>query len=179
MTDPFQDPQSIHDPTTATSPPASWGDLVRKNQLKFAKPPGCIIARDDATVIATDTFTSVTFDEDDLYDTDAYHSTVTNADRVTVPDALGGVYWVGFQVEFTPNPTGHRAVRFVKNTSTTKILQQVPAVGGSSSTILSGMYPLRLDGGDYVRFQMRQSSGNNLGVENARAWLMWFGETSL
>ena len=39
MTTPYVDPQTVHNPTTGTSPPASWGDTVRDNQQYFSTPP--------------------------------------------------------------------------------------------------------------------------------------------
>ena len=54
---------------------------------------GCVITRTTNQAIATLTSTSVLMTTE-LLDTDNYHSTVTNTNRITVPAGLAGVYTV-------------------------------------------------------------------------------------
>lgn len=101
------------------------------------------------------TLTAVLWPVED-YDTDAYHSTVTNTSRFTVP--LAGKYEVGATVKWDSNTAGTRAVYVVVNgvTGTRRAGVLNPASAGlvqSVSTVLD------LAANDYVEFYVQQDSG--------------------
>ncbi len=164
MTTPYVDPQTVHNPSTGSSPPAAWGDTVR-NGLEYAvRTPGCVLRRLDNQALAVATFTAVIFDESpDLRDTDNFHSTVTNPSRVTIPAGLGGWYrltgWIFYD---TTALTGSRILAFKVN-GTLALYQMVLAQANPSyGSSVNGSWVVELQAGDYVELMAHSNSGTGV-----------------
>ncbi len=171
MTTPYVDPQTIHNPTTGTSPPAAWGDTVRDDLEFLARTPGCIVRRTTTFEVPDDALTAVEFTAADVRDTDGYHSTVTNATRMTVPTGLGGLYEVGGNVSWNAG-IGNRVLRLRKNGSTTfGSVQQV--VGTGEFVGQSVCVPVLLNAGDYVEAVVYQDSGAALDLLSSPEAIAW------
>jgi len=99
----------------------------------------------------------------ETYDTDSFHSTVTNPSRFTIPAGKGGTY-LFFATGGTDYYTGGLGIRFAKNGTNQGSAYynfSSPASGlfvGSLTTVLS------LVATDYVELVMIQNSGSNKAV---------------
>lgn len=164
----YSDLNSIHNPATGTSPPASWGDQVRDNLEHLARPPGCFVERTATVSVSNNTITAIEFTAADGRDTDNFHSTVTNSDRITIPSGLGGWYHMVGQVTFASNSTGRRLARWrVNGADALPVLAAAPDPGGS--TVLQCTGELLLSAGDYLQLVVLQTSGGALNVTAAWA----------
>ncbi len=116
-----------------------------------------------ATSIANGTWTGLTFTSES-FDTDNWHSTSTNTDRIT--PTLAGIYRVEIQVAFAPSATGMRGVRIFKNGSTKIGGVQLPASPAGVMTLLYAATTMNMNGTtDYFSTEVRQTSGGNLALE--------------
>lgn len=126
----------------------------------------CRATRASVQGAANSTWTALFFDAED-FDTDAFHSTSTNTDRVTIPASMGGIYLiVANDGAWAPSATGQRAFAISKN--------GVPGVGtilatqvdaGSAAAGLAGNNVsaiASLSAGDYVQAAIYQNSGGAL-----------------
>lgn len=96
----------------------------------------------------------------EVLDSDDYHDTGSNTERITIPVGLGGLYAVhatcDFAIGFTAPTSGHVIGSIVKNVSGTPVIKQQRihySVIPSSSVVtvsLSGV--LELEAGDYIVF---------------------------
>jgi hypothetical protein len=128
--------------------------------LKWAKSPNFVgtgIFQSVGVSIANNTDTLLTFDSEN-FDTDAFHSTVTNTGRITIPTGLGGKYLVNFSMRWDANVTGERRYRIYKNGSAIVTSSGSPLnfETTSKSVIIS------LAAGDYIELYAFQSSGGAL-----------------
>lgn len=105
--------------------------------------------------IADSTLTAVTWPNED-FDTDAYHSNVTNNSRFTA--AIAGKYLVGASIQWDANTTGIRELYAVVNgvTSTRLAGSVQPASAGLVQNL---SIALDLAAADYIEFYVRQNSG--------------------
>lgn len=110
--------------------------------------------------IANNTEVVLTWDSE-VFDTDAYHSNVTNNSRLTVPVGKAGKYQINAQISFDVNGTGRRAISFRKNGTTIKYSPDVVANAsiyvGNDLTIIADLAE-----GDYIELVVYQNSGGNL-----------------
>jgi hypothetical protein len=172
MTTPFVDPQSLHNPATGTSPPASWGDAVRDGVVFCATPPSCRANRTTTQSIADITSTAVSFTAADSWDTDSFHSTVSNQSRLTVPSGLGGKYLIVATANWANNSTGWRNLRIRANGST-----DLATAGVGTGT--ANPYPIstittveQLAAGTYIEVTAWQNSGAALDITAANVTIM-------
>ncbi len=121
---------------------------------------GCYLQRSTNQTIANATLTSVTWDTETL-DTNAYHSTSTNTDRITIPSGKAGKYMVGFTLTYTGSSTGIRVGQIRKN-GTSVSQTSLQSVSGAGNTVLSKTHVIDLTVGDYIDLQAYQNSGGNL-----------------
>jgi hypothetical protein len=181
----YSDPNSIHNPATGTSPPASWGDNIRDNVVWLAgdgasgnSKPMCRVYHNASQNIATATWTSVLCNSE-RYDIGGMHSTTTNTSRITVPTGGAGVYHIGGQVRFATNATGIRAIRLLLN-NTTSIGQRNSTATSTDPCHIGIACDYKLAAGDYVEVQVYQSSGGILAVDSSSAespefYVHWVG----
>lgn len=110
--------------------------------------------------ISNNTITAVTWNSED-FDTDGFHSTSSNTDRITIPSGKNGKYLFVAQLKYNENATGARQLRLNKNG--TFISHGVVAVNsGSSSTTVNLSIILDLVATDYITVDAFQGSGGAL-----------------
>ena len=100
---------------------------------------------------------------DETYDTDGFHSTSVNTERMTIPAGLAGYYEVTANVGFDTNTAGRRLLQIRKNGTAIAV--------GEASSATSTNFPafntsliVNLAVGDYVDFEAYQTSGGSLDV---------------
>ena len=163
MTTPYVDPQTVHNPTTGTSPPASWGDTVRDNQQLFSAPPSVKAVRTAVQSLAHNTSSALQFNAADAWDTDSFHSTTTNNTRITVPAGLGGKYHIIGEANFSLGADSQR-YGFIRLNGSTVIGSFRGPSGATSNFIASVQILYQLAAGDYIEFVCFQFSGVALDV---------------
>jgi len=140
--------------------------------LKWAAPTaaswvGCVLTNSAAQSIANNTYTALTFNTESL-DTDGFHSTVTNTNRITIPAGKAGKYLITVMASFTANGTGARELFLLVNDtqpsgSATKFsTEDQPNASFNSSLV--GSIVLDLTVGDYVNASVFQASGGALNI---------------
>ena len=110
--------------------------------------------------LTNNTLTALAFDSES-FDTDAYHSTVTNTSRLTVPTGKGGYFLISASVEWPSNTTGARQL-FIRVNGTSYIggvAINSPPTGSSIQTV--GLI-YNLADADYVEAVAAQGSGGAL-----------------
>lgn len=107
--------------------------------------------------LSTATETALTFDSE-RYDTAAYHSTVTNTERLTVP--VTGYYHIGAIARITNSPGDPSYILLQINGTTTIALDLIANNSNIPMGVVSCDY--QLTAGDYVKvFVYVQSSSKN------------------
>ena len=135
--------------------------------LKWATPAsttfsGCLYGKTTNQTLANGTTTAITFANAATYDTDSYHSTVTNNTRFTAPSGKTGYYLVYGQINYDSNATSYRTFSIKKNNGTADFIF---TNGGTSFTANNNFYMiLDLTAGDYLEITGQQGSGGNLDV---------------
>ena len=126
---------------------------------------GCSVYLSVSQSIANSTNQAITFDSEE-YDTNGFHSTVTNTSRLTIPASYGGYYRISCLVGFASNATGVRNAKIYKNgTSIFNFSQPITATGNPQSA--GGTATVNLAVGDYIELIAVQTSGGNLDAVNA------------
>ena len=119
---------------------------------------GCSLA--DSAVngqsIANNTYTALTWDLED-YDTDSFHSTVTNTDRITIPTGKGGKYQVTAIANWGSNTAGQRVMKIYKNGAAFKGAGLSPAAGYPGNVVTC---TINLVATDYLSVYVFQNSGS-------------------
>lgn len=137
--------------------------------LKWATPAapsfvGCSLTKSGNQSINDSTYTAITFDTE-LFDTDAFHSTVTNTARITIPSGKGGKYLFVATSDIAANTTGIRQAGFWKNGSIQKGQVALSAASaGETKITVSAIYDLVAT--DYIEFYVYQNSGAARNVLN-------------
>ena len=115
--------------------------------------------------VANTAATKVNFDSED-FDTDGFHSNVTNNTRITIPSGKDGYYFVYGLIHWSPNTAGRRVLYISKNNATV-----VQNEGFSVAT--NTQYPalwlgqvFNLVAGDYLELEAFQSTGGSLNLNN-------------
>lgn len=164
MTTPYVDPQTVHNPTTGGSPPASWGDTVRDNQQLFSTPPSVKAVRTAVQSVAHNTYTALAFTAVDEWDTDSFHSTTTNNTRITVPTGLGGKYHIIGRATFAAGADSTRLIQVRLNGAT--VIGLLQATAGVAAGAFAGSVPIMyaLAAGDYIELICYQFSGVALNI---------------
>ena len=126
---------------------------------------GARVYKSAAQSISNNTQTTVAFDAE-YYDTDGYHSNVTNNSRMIVPAGLGGVYQVRGRINFTSNATGARYAIIGLNGQTSAQYDSYvvyQAVNGAE-TMIDVSTIISLTAGDYVELFGIQVSGSTINI---------------
>jgi hypothetical protein len=117
--------------------------------------------------IATATFTSITYDTEDV-DSDGMHSTVTNTSRATAVHP--GWYRFSGGNTWASNATGRRGYRGMVNGAVingTSVLMPATLAAAVGPAYRTKLYFLNVT--DYFEFQAFQDSGGNLATLNSAA----------
>lgn len=113
---------------------------------------GCEARRTTTQSIPDITGTDILFDAED-FDSDSYHSTSSNTNRITIPTGLGGIYAVSFYID----AVGISAAQmFIIKNGTTAIRRK--AVVAPLDTLNWTGY---LAAGDYITAAVFQTSGGS------------------
>jgi hypothetical protein len=135
---------------------------------------GCQVYRTTNLSTSNGTTTSITYDSEVL-DTDGFHSTVTNTDRLTVPTGKGGKYLINAQISWAGNTTGARELRLHKFTPSETTACIVGNYPSNASAFLQQLTWIQdLTAGDYLVVKVEQASGGSLNVTgSAAAYTCW------
>jgi hypothetical protein len=128
---------------------------------------GCQVYRTTNLSTNNGTTTSITFDSE-VFDTDGFHSTSSNTDRLTVPAGKGGKYLINAQISWAGNATGVRELRlhkFLPSESNANIVTNNPPDASTFTQQLTWIQDL--SAGDYVVVKVEQTSGGSLNVSGA------------
>lgn len=132
-------------------------------------------ATNSGSVSATNGAETVQTYDTTLFDTDSFHSTVTNTSRLTVPTNLGGHYVVGQTGEFASNASGDRYMVIRKNGSSGQI--QTIGMGhatGATGAFCSCVAFVTLVDTDFIEVYNFQNSGGGINsVNNGLLPMLW------
>ena len=127
---------------------------------------GCSLTKSANQSAADETETIVTFDQE-TFDTDGFHSNVTNNSRITIPTGKGGKYLLVGALDFATNATGRRRLSFYKNGSRESTSIQLMAVSTATQTTnITSSLVINLVATDYVELSAFQGSGGALDVRS-------------
>ena len=171
----YVDPQTLHNPATGTSPPATWGQQVRDNQELFVNPPRWMFRQVAASgdhvsgVWSTLGWSAGTERED----SDGFHSETVANTRVTIPAGLGGYYLMTAGLAWgAPSTTGIRGVAVVVN-GTDYFDVMAPAAGYTPQTV-TALVDLAV--ADYVEVELFHTRTVGLATTNARFSGVWVSD---
>lgn len=123
---------------------------------------GCVLTQSVSTQsIATNTLTAVTFNTEAI-DTNGYHSTSSNTDRITIPSTKVGKYMVTGSISMSASSTGARVVKLSKNGSVIYETSFPATSSGTSFGIIS--FVVDCASADYLTLSMFHTAGGNLNV---------------
>lgn len=138
-------------------------DSTAATGIKWATPSGgsfvgCSLYNSAVTSIPNVTYTLMPLNTED-FDTDAFHSTVTNNTRITIPSGKAGKYQVNWFLRTDSNTTGVKEIEFRKNGSGIKYFSQS---GMAASVLPTAGFSiiLSLAVGDYIEIAGYQNSGS-------------------
>lgn len=121
---------------------------------------GCVLTKSVGQTIANSTNVDVTWDTESL-DTNGFHSTVTNTDRITIPSGYAGKYLVVAQLSYGNNATGDlRRSLIFKNTTQLSYANVRPNRATPVASFIADMAV-----GDYFKAVANQDSGGDLTLE--------------
>jgi len=143
---------------------------IAASKLAFS---GCSLYKSVNEAYASGAWANLLFDSES-FDTDSYHSTVANTQRITV--SATGYYFFFATVQYANNATGFRAIRFDKNNGTYYFKKSHNSNdGGTVNGYLSSSGIIYLTAGDYVQVNFYQDSGGNLNIIGGTAESTAFG----
>ena len=121
---------------------------------------GCSLNNSATFSISNNVDTTLTFDTE-LFDTNGFHSTSSNTDRITIPTGYAGKYLLLFSGRYSGTAAGTRNFTLFKNGS--KLLDYYDMGGFSGSlTNITRSVILDLAVGDYITIKTFQNSGSTL-----------------
>jgi len=146
-------------------------DSVEATGLKWAAPAasgfsGARLTNSTTYTINTATDTLLTFDTE-TFDTNSYHSTVTNTSRLTAPST--GYYFFEAQINWDYGGTApnNPILRVKKNGS---IYQVANSFGTANrSSVMQTIGVISLTATDYIEIEVRQDSGGQVTIINGNA----------
>lgn len=141
------------DSTAATG--IKWADATGGSKTF----EGVRVFKSAAQSISNSTVTDLTFDSES-FDTNAYHSTSTNTDRLTVPTGKAGKYLVIAKMSFAGGVNGIRQVYVYKNTTVADLVTWQNTSNSDADMCLSTIVDLSV--GDYVKMAVWQNNGGSL-----------------
>jgi hypothetical protein len=105
---------------------------------------------------------NATFDEE-LFDTDGYHSISSNTDRITIPSGKAGYYLIIGRATWSYSNTGQRIGTIRKNAASTQLAQETQInMTNNYFTSLTVQIVANLAVGDYVVFENYQDGTGSL-----------------
>ena len=122
----------------------------------------CRVWHNADQTISHNTYSYLSFNQED-FDTDGMHDTVTNNGRITIQRE--GTYLVGFTHAWAGNSTGIRT-GYLEVNRTYYIGTWSQSIVGSDPHYVHGCAIDELSAGDYIENAVFQTSGGNLAVKN-------------
>jgi hypothetical protein len=148
-------------------------DSAETTGLKWATPAagpsfaGCGLTA-SAQSISNNTTTIVNFGTE-LFDTDSFHSTVTNTGRITVPSGKAGKYLLSFILQWqTPSATGRRygGITYYNSANAAQFSRFAEITpNGTSYPTLMGSAIIDAVVGDYFVIEVNQASGSAMDIQ--------------
>ena len=123
---------------------------------------GCVITRTSNQSIPNVTSTAVDM-ATELLDTDGFHSTVTNTNRITVPAGLAGVYTVFAYCRWDGSAAVTNPIIIISLNGNAVTRSQVLGAAFYTPTAVSWVGYLAV--GDWVEMRVYHSSGANRNVD--------------
>jgi hypothetical protein len=123
--------------------------------------------------VANATTTNITFDSED-YDSDGFHSTSSNTERITIPSGKAGKYLITGQIYWGGVNAGVRSVFMYKNVST--LVGNFPVMSSASGGENVGTrfsIVLDLAEADYIRISGYQNSGTSVNAEGSAGYTIF------
>lgn len=127
---------------------------------------GCRLYASNTQSIGNSSWTAVTFDTEEA-DTDAFHSTVSNTSRITIPTGKDGYYAGVAIITWDTNTTNNRYVWWRKNGSDMRGSLAWGVASSSRSTIVCPIPALSLVATDYLEVGVFQDSGGSRTIGDA------------
>ena len=134
--------------------------------LKWATPAvatptfvGCSLTKSAAQSIASGTETIVTYDTE-VFDTDGFHSTVTNTGRITIPTGKAGKYL--FTAQLMIDSSTFQTQGVLRKNGSGEIIYYAPKSPTAPCVIFSAILPASV--GDYFETVAYQGSGTSKNV---------------
>lgn len=159
----YADPQATHNPSPGTSPPASWGDILRDDHEWTNRNKPHARAYNNANIsIANGAVTAVLLNSERV-DVGGMHSTSSNTSRLTVPSGGDGWYTGMASASLASNATGYRICEVRLNGSTV-IASDIRGAVSGGTTDFTIPWDWQMVAGDYVEMCVFQTSGGNLNL---------------
>jgi hypothetical protein len=134
---------------------------------------GCLITGNAGITLTNNADTTITWNTE-LFDTNAFHSTATNTERITIP--VAGKYKVYFQHYIAAGGAGERASTLFLN-NTYYAITAAHASATNIATVNTMSLTMNLAVNDYLDTRIFQDSGANrtLNTSDATWKYSWFG----
>jgi hypothetical protein len=121
---------------------------------------GCSVYNSASFSISSGVDTTLTWNSE-FFDTNAFHDTSTNTDRITIPTGYGGKYQISVANRWEANGTGNRNMTLFKNGAKLFDFMDMGGFAGSITTVTRTII-LNLAAGDYISIKAFQNSGSTL-----------------
>ncbi len=158
---------------------AQLNEQIRDNENFLAQAHSVRAYKGSDQTISDATYTLVSFGAES-YDTDTFHSTSTNPERITIPTGLGGLYLIQSLIVFAGSATAHIIrQRYRKNGATSlseMIMRATAASAPDDKTIHHEI--VQLVAGDYIELQVYHNVGGNLNILSGE-YSIWMAATRI
>lgn len=124
-------------------------------------PPTCSVYRSAVQTIATSTQTIILFNQE-MFDTDSQHDSVTNNDRITFNTA--GVYSMSAHVRWQGNANGDRKIEIWMNNLTIIASTEDSVDQSDDFSQMVARAAWKVTAGEYANVQVSQNSGSSLQI---------------
>lgn len=124
---------------------------------------GCRLFLSTAQAVASSASSAITFDSES-FDTDGFHSTVSNTSRITIPTGLAGKYRITALVDYPANSTGIRYCFIRKNGTAGADPTGMIVPAGATEIAADLATVMDLVAGDFIELFGWQTSGGSLSV---------------
>jgi len=128
---------------------------------------GCRVFANSAQTISNATDTKLAY-ANESFDTDGFHSNVTNNTRITIPAGLGGYYRITANTGFLSNSSGRRIFGLTLNGGgVSSQVEMTASASAEPAATITDTYLLAA--GDYLEVNTFQTSGGNLNTSGQAA----------
>lgn len=131
---------------------------------------GCSLYNSSTITVTSGGNTQITYDSEN-FDTDGFHSTTTNTNRITIPTGKGGKYLLASNFFWGGGTNGQREVYLRKNGAAYKRFDANGNVTFSQALV----DVMELSAGDYLYFEIYQNTGGNMSLTTISMNLILLG----